>query len=337
VLLDVFKGMSGSEIANLEEGHILEELKSKGTSGLISQSIYQDIAKLRSREADDADDLPPPYPVDPVRTLKKKNLPKNANVKEFWEHYFGKKQKVDNYKFQKVMENLFENIRKEDCKDGDDIDEETIKDSNRLFAKALSEQVFCPDVGDPNVPSYVDQDCIEFAIKTFGPWKTIFQNIHKNLEDDTQSIKPILYFHGRISEEILNKHLTKIGDFALRYDKKEGIILSWAKPGMRTNFKIKHEKIIRSKRERNRWLYKEHVPSLNRMKIEKKYFNTLGEFINDSKKRKGILRPILFGSAYGPNNQFQSRFVLDEVNKLGLNFGLQNQVYHKQQKFKTNF
>lgn len=215
----------------------------------------------------------------------------NSIAIDFWTRNFGVDERVPNLEFKNAIQEVMEEqkIKK--------IDEPQMPynknfEIQELFAKTVTEQIFWPVTKIAKnrlFPDYVDKSCVQFVINTFGPWSRIFQTIYEQFEDEEQQIKPLVYFHGRISEQDVKDKLKIVGDFLIRYNNEEnrGLILSWSKPSKDTyDVTIKHEKIRRRKLKgkngkpsRVVWTWEEKIAMIGGFKTVEHNFSSVKEFI----------------------------------------------------------
>jgi len=211
--------------------------------------------------------------------------------------------------------------------------------TQRHFAKCLCEQIFWPlasalEYDDKSqTPPYVDQACVQFAIDTFGPWRSLFKTIWENLEDPEQSVKPILYFHGRTPKTDLVKKITSPGDFLLRYNdatgaKSGGLRLLWGKKGQsdgKKGFEVipREEDLKRRKLSKTKkvvWTWYERIAQVGGTLVIKNDYASVGKFLeamkgkDPNRPRKEMSKlnsPVMLVSAYrcfgGVNNSKKAK------------------------------
>lgn len=240
---------------------------------------------------------------------------KNQKAIEFWETNFGDKTKVSIDAFTKATQTLLEQQKLESDEKDDDQEYGYNKDveSQRNFIKFVTRVIFWPavDLTQNSHPGFIDKSCIQFAINTFGPWGQIFQFIDTNLADISRELKPSEFFHGRSTKEKIEENLPSVGDYALRYHEKAGLVLHWAKAAGE-DVVIKEEHIVRKnlKKVGVMWCWGEQVPVRNGCKTVKRKFKSLGKFLEYMKGKRDrgsgvvkIVKPFMFGSdydSYGP-------------------------------------
>jgi len=238
---------------------------------------------------------------------------------DFWKQNFGedKNKQISNAEFEKVLEEFLKKKHdesKEDNPPAYNKDPET----RRLFSKSVTTQIFWPEVSsqsqDEEYPAFVDYACIKKATVTFGPWKTLFETIAKNLRDDEQPLAPLQFFHGRANfDETIASRLRDPQSYCLRYNPEgKGIIMSYARKTKDGTIQIRHDEIIRKKFKSGvKWEWIESVAKIGGMKKVPHKFDSVGDFLNhkkglessSSKKNKGgktvqIKDPVMFSSAY---------------------------------------
>lgn len=227
----------------------------------------------------------------------------------FWLKHFQEDEQPTDKKFATALLKVFEDLKEEDT-EGDLVFNESLE-SQKLFAKLMVERIFWPaeDLTSPQNPGYVDKACVQFAMKTFGPWRTLFQTIHLNMEDPKQPHKPLQFFHGRTPKNLLDKKLKAGGEFALRYtDGSQGLILSWAKvtKDHQSGIAIKDEKVRRrrvrsvkkkkGKKKKSKkkdsepvpdfqtyWTYEKKVAIVGGVRTDTFNFDNLSDFLNHKK------------------------------------------------------
>lgn len=210
------------------------------------------------------------------------------------------KASVSNGEFKDL---LFDYLQELKCDDFEDGGFNKDKETRKLFAKLMAEQIFWPEdeeIKEPNSFAItVNKACIQAAIDTWGPFTSMFQTIHLNLENSSPT--PLQYFHGRASLETIEGKLKSVGDYLLRYDlDKKGLILSWVKKGKKTPTVIKHEKITRFKPKGKKvvWRWLEKVPGLGGAKTVNRDFKDVHAILETFKKQHKLKDPVMFNSAY---------------------------------------
>lgn len=206
---------------------------------------------------------------------------------------------VSNSEFKDLLCEYLQELKCDDFEDGGFNKD---KETRKLFAKLMAEQIFWPEdeeLKDGSFASTVNKACIQAAIDTWGPFTSMFQTIHLNLENSSPT--PLQYFHGRASIDVIEGKLKTVGDYLLRYDlDKKGLILSWVKKGKKSPIVIKHEKITRFKPKGKAvvWRWLEKVPGLGGAKTVNRDFKDIHAILDVFKKQHKLKDPVMFNSAY---------------------------------------
>jgi len=265
----------------------------------------------------------------------------NLNFFKFWKHYFPGKETVQNEDFQVKIEELLKMGSQEE--DGWN----QSKQKRKLFAKAVTEQIFWPlkklqqdtDTTKQNKakkqydpPNFVDRDCVKFAMKTFGQWPVLFQNIYKNLCADDQPVPPLDFFFGHTRKDIVSQKIVQAKcpfHFLLKYDDERGLQLLWGKPSKKIHKSVTVSQVetirrrILKKDKREVWTWSEKIAEPGSVKRKNRDFPSICAFIDfmkggpsDSNLRgakQKIQFPILISSTYHPSSQ-RSEETKEEVN-----------------------
>lgn len=257
-------------------------------------------AKTQFEDLDDEKDTPQ---VISERNLETSPDLKDKNALAFWKQNFGDQTIVTNAEFQ---EKLIAYVKDELNLMVDDL---------KVYIGLLVQRVFWPshklysdDCGD--VRDYVDTYCLQFAVNTFGPWKSLFKFVYQQFQDP-DLVNPILnLFHGR-SREWKWMLENRKQNYLIRYRNKGRIKKGKNQGGLvicYTNDSgvIKTEEVFRKPRHKTPdgvwhptgWTWTEKVPAISKTQTKIKKCETFEIILTEHKQHKNFVTAVMFGSAY---------------------------------------